>query len=70
MAHRTTHALDWVRAALKIMGQRVHAGPDANAQLFGWEVTTTCWGLGRVYHDPRFRRPADDASTLPSTELP
>lgn len=61
--HRTTSRisiktwnwpLTWVRAAIGALAQALFAASDAAARHHGWEVTSTRYGLGRVYRDPRF----------------
>ena len=63
MPHRSTAAnscelftllLDRVKAGLTIAGRRLHAGPDAAAARHGWQITSTRWGLGRIYRAPHF----------------
>jgi len=74
--YRTTHPtsasnpLSWIKAAFTTIGRRLHAGPDAAARRLGWHVTSTRWGLGRVYRDPRFGQRADEPPEGPPGERP
>jgi len=43
------------RLAVEALADRLHAGGDAQARAWGWEVTRTSWG-GRTYRDPRMSR--------------
>ena len=44
----------WVRAAISTLMRRVFASGDARARQQGWQVTSTRYGFGRQYRDPRF----------------
>ena len=43
---------EWLRMVVEALADRLHAKGDAEARVWGWEVTRTPWG-GRSYRDPR-----------------
>ncbi len=79
MPHRTTRAhlrtlpnspVAWIKSRIAVLERLLFAATDAAARQHGWQVTSTRWGFGRSYRDPRFDslNRADEppsASTLP-----
>ncbi len=54
-----------VAAVVGAVADRLHAGRDAEARAWGWEVTRTRWG-GRSYRDPRIARLAAQRQAHPT----
>ena len=61
MPHRTTTlskfsspALTWLKSSLTSLTQRLFAASDTAARHHGWHVSSTRYGFGRKYRDPRF----------------
>jgi hypothetical protein len=42
-----------IRDRLDAIGNRLHSHTDKVADIRGWTITKTQWGLGRVYRIPR-----------------
>jgi hypothetical protein len=63
MRHRTTHTdlsklsnlpFTWIRSIRTALTQRLFAATDTTGRQHGWQASSTRWGFGRRYRDPRF----------------
>jgi hypothetical protein len=46
--------LERLKAVVQNYGNHIHRSGDNVANLRGWTITETHWGLGRKYADPRW----------------
>jgi hypothetical protein len=59
----------WVIGLPRRAGARLHAGSDAEARWWHWDVTECLAGLGRRYRDARFAALPDNPEIRGGSEL-